>query len=400
MPWIVAGVILLLALIAWGIWAYVNQGPDSAAVSRRDIVGYVPLQGQAIAPAGGRADVMAPYQTTVARVLVAVGQKVKAGDVLLELSQPATQAAYDQARQNLKAAEDALAQTKRNEGSAVAAARQQLEKARATERAARGTAQATPPPASATGDGTEAAPPVTVQEPGADLNTATQARVAAEQAYLQAQQQYQSSLAPYSQQLASAKAAFQEAQVGRKQGMIHAPIAGTVLTMNAQPGKEIGTENDKTPVATIVDLSKVQVQTAISPEQATVVHESMPAVVTVQEAASREFQGRVALMTPDMKGRSTPQAYNVLVEFRNDEGLVKPGMKATASIKTGEVKDTLAVPSEAVTQDREGRTVVGVLRDGKWQDTVVQTGLSDGRYTAVKSGLKKGDTVRLKTGLL
>jgi hypothetical protein len=72
-------------------------------------VGYVPAEGNVVVPPGDRADVMAPYQSPVARVMAAEGQKVKRGDVLLELSQPATQASYEQARQAVRAAQVALA---------------------------------------------------------------------------------------------------------------------------------------------------------------------------------------------------------------------------------------------------------------------------------------------------
>jgi len=50
---------------------------------------------------------MAPYRAPVAQVYVSVGQRVKAGDVLLELSNPTAQAAYEQARRELKSVQAA-----------------------------------------------------------------------------------------------------------------------------------------------------------------------------------------------------------------------------------------------------------------------------------------------------
>jgi multidrug efflux pump subunit AcrA (membrane-fusion protein) len=44
--------------------------------------------------------------------------------------------------------------------------------------------------------------------------------------------------------------------------------------------------------------------------------------------------------------------------------------------------------------------VVEVLRGGRWQQMVVEVGLSDGRYTAIRSGLKAGDTVKVTPDLL
>src|SRR5439155_18803563 len=100
----VLGTVLLLLLIAFGFWAYANTRPETATVTRRDIVVFLPLDGQVVAPPADRADVMTPYRAPVARVYVSVGDRVKRGDVLVELALANVQTAYDQAREAVKAA--------------------------------------------------------------------------------------------------------------------------------------------------------------------------------------------------------------------------------------------------------------------------------------------------------
>ena len=96
---VVLGTALLLLLIAFGFWAYANTRPETATVTRRDIVVFLPLDGQVVAPPADRADVMTPYRAPVARVYVSVGDRVKRGDVLVELALANVQTAYDQARE-------------------------------------------------------------------------------------------------------------------------------------------------------------------------------------------------------------------------------------------------------------------------------------------------------------
>lgn len=92
--------------------------------------------------------------------------------------------------------------------------------------------------------------------------------------------------------------------------------------------------------------------------------------------------------------------YVAVVEIENERGLVKPEMAAHLSIVTGEAKDVIAVPNDAIRRDRSGRSVVKVLRGGQWRPVVVETGITGGEYTQVTSGLKPGDTVQVRPDLV
>lgn len=80
--------------------------------------------------------------------------------------------------------------------------------------------------------------------------------------------------------------------------------------------------------------------------------------------------------------------------------MVKPEMDADVSVKLGAAKAALAVPNDAVDRDDTGRSSVEVMRGGRWQTVVVEPGLSDGRYTAIRSGLEEGETVKVTPGLM
>lgn len=381
-------VILILAL---GVWAYLGTRPRTAVVAERDVIVYLPLTGQVVAPPSARAEIRAPYRAPVERVLASVGQRVGAGDVLVELSHPTAQAAYEQARRELEAARIEYQAAYRQHSVAVAAAEKALVAARAAEQRARereATQQAAPPE-----EGT-----IVLREPGTELADAVAARIEAERALLQARADRAAALVPYRQRLEAAQQALREAQAGRKEALIRSPIAGTVLALNAQPGQEIGVD-PKTPVALVVDLSKVQVHAEMSAEEAASVQPGMSAVLTFAEMPGEEFEGRVARITSRPPRPLRGERQVAIIEFQNTQGLAKPEMKASVSIRLGQALKAVTVPRNAVGRDPQGRSVVEVLRDGRWEKVVVEPGLSDGRYTAIRFGLNVGETVKVPPGL-
>jgi RND family efflux transporter MFP subunit len=356
----IGAVLALLALLGVGGYLYSRSRPEAATVTRRDILAAVPIAGEVIAPPGERADVYSPYQAPVSKVHTTIGDNVKRGDTIVELSLPNMQAAYEQAKANEKAAETAYANARGQYDSAVGQWRTQV--------------------------GATAADP--------------SARATAEQGLAQAQAAATAGLAPYQQQLEEARRAVQDARAGKKLALIHAPMAGTVLALNAQPNAMVGTDR-KVPVATIVDLDALVVNGEVKANQAGFVKAGMPATIVVEGLPGEQFDGEVKALTTELAGKVIKsQRYVAVVHVKNKGGKVKPGLKATAAVKAGEVKDALAVPNDAVHTDKSGRPVVNVMRGGKWEAAIVEIGMSDGKYTQVKSGLKEGETVQVKPDIL
>lgn len=369
-----AGIILLLVIIgALGAWAYFGTRPHPAVVEQRDIIGLIPLNGEVVVPPSAQAIVNSPYRAPVDKVDTSVGSHVHRGDTLVELSFPDIQAAVDQARLAVQAAETDYANAKNQYDASIRAAQSQ----------ARAAQPQTPAP-SGDQDTTTTAQP----------NTGT--TVVDNTAQMRAQRD--AALVPYQQQLDAAREAYQAAKSGAKAGKLRAPISGTVMTLNAVPGKEVGTD-PKTPVATIVNLDEIQVSAKLSPDQVGLAKVGTPVLITVNDVPGKQLEGKIAQVTTQIAsqlgGLRKTEEYVAVIDFKNDNGLLKPGMKPIASIKTGEAKNALAVPVEAVSTDSSGRPTVKALRNGRWEPVVVATGVSDGKYTQIKQGLQAGETVQV-----
>jgi multidrug efflux pump subunit AcrA (membrane-fusion protein) len=355
---------------------------SEATAGRRDITAYLPAEGTVVALASARADVDSPYEVPVEKIYVTVGKNVRRGETLIVFSAPQNQAYYDQARAALVQAQKALDQARSQFGQDVRAAQKQLAASRSTERKARVAApnQSSPP----AGEG-----PSTPYPP--DTGVTSTNRQADEQAVIDAEARMAEGLVAYQQAVAAAQEQFAAAQAGGKSAQVKSPITGTVLAVNVSVGTAPN-PRDKKPLVTVVNLEALKVAAGVAEDRLSLLRPKNPALVTIKEVPNVEFSGSLDEIYSEKAGFLRGQKYVALVDFKNAKGQAKPGMDAIVSIKIGEVHDVLAVPANTVYEVDKQYAVK--LREGKeWRQRIVEIGLSDGKYTEIKSGLEEGDLV-------
>ncbi len=359
------GLVLSVAMITG-----CGKQSSEATAGRRDITAYLPAQGTVVAQASARADIYSPYEVPVEKIYVTVGKNVRRGEALIVFSAPQTQAYYDQARTALVQAQNALAQARKQFGQELRAAQEQLAASRSTERKARVTAS-------------------NQSSPGAGVSSAN--RQADEQAVIDAQARMAEGLVAYQQSVDAAQQQFDAAQAGSKSAQVKSPITGTVLAVNVSVGKTPN-PRDKKPLVTVVNLEALKVAAGVAEDRLSLLKPGNPALVTVKEVPNVEFPGSLDEIYSEKAGFLRGQKYVALVDFKNAKGQAKPGMDATVSIKIGEVRDVLAVPANTVYEVGK-QHAVKLQAGSQWHQRIVEIGLSDGKYTEIKSGLKEGDVV-------
>lgn len=359
---------LVLAVV---VIAGCSKQSSEATAGRRDITAYLPAEGTVVTPASARADIDSPYEVPVEKIYVTVGKNVRRGETLIVFSAPQNQAYYDQARAALVQAQKALDQAQKQYGQELRAAQEQLAASRSTERKARVTAS-----------DSSSLP---------DTGVSSANRQVDEQAVIDAEARIAEGLVPYQQAVAAAQEQFKAAQAGSKSAQVKSPITGTVLTVNVSVGTTPN-PRDKKPLVTVVNLDALKVAAGVEEERLGLLKPKNPVLVMVKEVPNVEFPGSLDEIYSEKAGFLQGQRYVALVDFKNTKGQAKPGMEATVSIKIGEVHDVLAVPANAAYQVDKQYAVK--LREGKeWRQRIVEIGLSDGKYTEIKSGLKEGDIV-------
>lgn len=251
--------------------------------------------------------------------------------------------------------------------------------------------------------------------------------------------------------LASARANIEAAEASlkanlttRTRAVIRAPVTGVVLARRVEPGQTVvASFNTVTLFVIAEDLSEMQLRVAIDEADVGQVKPGQAATFTVDAYPGKRFPA--TLQRVDLASKSTVEgsssgssaaasgsggavvSYEARLDVRNPEGLLRPGMTATATIETQNTGKALLVPNAALRfrpdeKKDEGGGVFNPqigLEDGKQQATIgegsrqqvqvlqadgtlkaieVITGRSDGRLTVVRGkDLKPG--MKVVTGV-
>ena len=76
------------------------------------------------------------------------------------------------------------------------------------------------------------------------------------------------------------------------------------------------------------------------------------------------------------------------------KALIRPGMRASVRVVSRRIKNAIIVPTGCIFT-RDGHSVVSVERNGRFAQTPVTLGESNGEYTAITKGLTEGERIAL-----
>lgn len=188
----------------------------------------------------------------------------------------------------------------------------------------------------------------------------------------------------------SAQAALDLALKALGNTIIRAPIAGLVNGRAVRPGDRIAIDSR---LLDIIDLSRVELETAVSSTQIQRVTVGQEATVALQGVAAR-LRGRVARINPaTQSGTPNVMAY---IEIDNPRNLLRAGMFAQAELTLLSLSNVLTVPQTSIQLDGDVASVYTVERGVLARRPVVlgargQDGSND--VVEVRSGLSQGAMV-------
>ena len=225
------------------------------------------------------------------------------------------------------------------------------------------------------------------------------------------------------QRIRQESATLDSAQYDLSQVTITSPINGLVTRRNIEEGETvvIGTMNNAgTVLLTIADFSIMEAHVEVDETDIPSVMLNQAGKITIDALPEQAHYGFVTeIGNSPIQGTSTgsSQAINfkVVVTLDDDVPNVRPGFTATAAITTATRTNTVSVPIQATTvreiplrQDQlVGTTPNGqqlmdsfeeiegafVVRDGRVSFVQIETGIAGERYFEVLSGLDEGDLV-------
>lgn len=162
-----------------------------------------------------------------------------------------------------------------------------------------------------------------------------------------------------------------------------APLAGVVITRNANPGEQTGEKV----LFTVGDLSTVWVEMSLFPRDVAKVRIGQRVRVSSSDSGI-SAEGEVIYISPVSNAANQTRIARVLLD--NTDKLWAPGAYVTAEIVIAESSVPMAIQTVAV-QTLEGETVIFVKGAEGFEPRTLKLGRTDGENTEVLGGLKPGD---------
>jgi HlyD family secretion protein len=215
-----------------------------------------------------------------------------------------------------------------------------------------------------------------------------------------AQAQYDDALAEYNrlkngvpaQDLAAAQARVDAAQSILNQTILTAPFDGTILTLDYLPG-DIVTPGAEALV--VADLSEMHVDVPIAEVDYNRVKVGQSASLVLDAVPDATYHGSVEELNLNATNNSGSVAYPVKVVMTDADENVLPGMTAAVNVEVSHLEDVLLVPNRAV-RTIDGSRVVYLLVGGSLKQVEIVLGASNDTLSEVVSGdVKAGDVVVL-----
>jgi HlyD family secretion protein len=204
-------------------------------------------------------------------------------------------------------------------------------------------------------------------------------------------------------QVQQAHATLDRSEEDLRYATIKSPITGTVLSRDIEVGDAVSSilvlGSSATLVMTLGDISQVYVKGKVDEADIGKVYLGQPARIKVESFKDKTFNGKVTKIAPLGVEKDNVTTFEVRVSIDNPGGELKSMMTANAEILLDEHKNVLMVPEAAMLYDKDKNASVEVpdphSREGK-RKVAVKIGISNGAKTEILDGLKEGQQVVLQ----
>ena len=359
--WLVLAALVVAGALWWFLRPQVPTVQTAAVVTTFPSQQYVVLNATGYVVPQRKAAISSKATGRLDWLGVAEGSRVKAGEVIARLDNRDVVAQAQSAEANVAAAQAALAQTEADARDAAAQLR------RDQDLVAKGF----------------------VSQAALDTSKARAERTAAAVANARAT-------------IRAAQATARNAQVSVDYTLIRAPFDGIILSKSANVGDIItpfsSAADSKGAVVTMADMSSLEVEADVSESSLAKVRVGQPCEITLDALSDIRFRGRISRMVPTVdRAKAT---VTTKVKFEAIDPRVLPEMSAKVAFLSRELDERDQQPLTAVTSDaiaeRDGRSVVFVVRQDRAVAVPVQTGPKVGELTAIAGALKTGERAVVK----
>lgn len=197
---------------------------------------------------------------------------------------------------------------------------------------------------------------------------------------------------------------------------ITSPVSGTVTSKEVEEGQTVAASFSTPELFKIAeDLTKMQIETDISEADVGMIKPGLKVDFTVDTYPAEIFHGTVSQVRLNPTEEETVVMYTVIIDIKNDDLKLLPGMTAYVEIKVDEKPNVLRLPNMAfqfrpVREDGKADTqlrmkradlkpdeaLVFILENGKPVAKTVKKGLTNEMFTEILSGVQEGEQAVLE----
>ena len=187
--------------------------------------------------------------------------------------------------------------------------------------------------------------------------------------------------------VANAQSQLALARKNLSYAVIPSPIDGIVAERTADLGEYVSPQQK---VATVVRTNPLRMRIDIPEQAIPEVRVGQSVSITTSAWPDKNFAGRVARIAPNVSAAS--RTMTVEAEIDNSSGALKPGQFATVRILQERAAPAVLIPARAVATEA-GVSRVFVIKDGRAEQRLVQTGQTEGDLIEVRSGVAADEQV-------
>jgi HlyD family secretion protein len=200
-----------------------------------------------------------------------------------------------------------------------------------------------------------------------------------------------------------AQAQYERAEENLKYASIRSPISGVVLSREVEVGDAVSSilqlGSNATLIMTLGDVRELYIKGKVDETDIGLVKLDQSVRITVDAYKNRTFQGKVYQIAPMGVEKDNVTRFEVRISILNDLDFLKANMSANAEIILEEHHSVLLIPESALIYNEKRETFVELpdvsTKTGRRQISF-KAGLGNGSRTEVLSGLKLGEQVVLQ----
>ncbi len=184
------------------------------------------------------------------------------------------------------------------------------------------------------------------------------------------------------------KTSLAQARTNLGYANIYAPIDGIILSKAVEEGQTVAASMSTPTLFTIArDITKMQVEAAVDEADIGNVEEGQRVSFTVDAYPNEDFSGKVRQVRLDPTTESNVVTYTVIIDADNPDQKLKPGLTATVTIYTQELKNINTISASALSFTADSDLIQKYYQQNEISKSVpeIKTGTAKEKYLWVKN---------------